>query len=172
VEAHLSACAACQAELEAMQEVSARLQVNAPVPARLPPEQFLAQVRMRLAPRPVPKHERERLRQAAGLWAPLGVLALWALGQAVLLVGGLALAALPGAWPAVLLPLPGLAALPLLGRVLTTPAGSGALTLLALQISLTVVTAGLAWGCLAAWWAARQGHFDANLAPSGEQAGG
>jgi anti-sigma factor RsiW len=171
VEAHLRACAACQAELDALQRLTARLHAAPPMPGRTPPEQFVAQVRLQLAPRRGPVSDRDRLRQAVGLWAPLGVVALWALGQAALLVGALALAVLPGAWPVVLPPLPGLAALPLLGVALAAPAGSGALALLALQIGLTVVAAGLVGGCLAGWWAAGQGHFEANIAPSGEQAG-
>jgi hypothetical protein len=119
--------------------------------------------------RPLP--DRSRLRQAAGLWAPLGVVALWAWGQAALLVGGLALALLPALGPLVLPPLPGLAGLPLLGRALA-PAGGGALALLAFDVTLTIVAAGLVWGCLAGWWAARPEPFDTRLATAGEQAGG
>jgi anti-sigma factor RsiW len=170
VEAHLRACAACQAELDALQRLTARLQTAPPMPGRMPPEQFVAQVGLRLAPRRGPVSDRDGLRQAVGLWAPLGVVALWAWGQAVLLVGALALVVLPGAWPVVAL-LPGLAALPLLGVALAAPAGSGALTLLALQIGLTAVAAGLVGGCLAGWWAAGQGILETDIAPSGEQAG-
>lgn len=179
VETHLRGCAACQAELEALQNLAMRLQANPPMPARTPPEQFVAQVRLRLAPRsglaPVGMG-RQRLRQGAEQWLPvgvLGVLALWALGQAVLAVGGLALGA--GAWPAagpVVLPsLPGLGALPLLAA-LASQAGWGRwLALLALNIGLTAAAAVLAWGCLAGWWAARKASFETSFASSGEQAG-
>jgi anti-sigma factor RsiW len=169
VEAHLRACAACQAELEALQNLKARLQASPPMPALTPPEQFVAQVRLRLPPRSAPVPGRARLRQAAGLWLPLGVLALWAFGQAVLLVSGLALgmAELPAAIPVVLPPLPGLGALPLL-VALAQPAGWGGwLALLVVNTSLTAAVAVLVWGCLAGWWAARE----TSLASSGLQAG-
>jgi anti-sigma factor RsiW len=175
VEAHLGGCAECQAELEALASLSMRLQASPPMPARTSPEQFVAQVRLRLPPRAIPTPGRARLRQAVGLWLPLGVLALWAFGEAVLLVTGLALAALPAGVragiPLALPPLPGLGALPAalqLLAALAEPGGWGAsVGLLVLNIGLTVLAAGLAWGCLAGWWAARE----RNLAPSGELAG-
>ena len=169
VEAHLGTCAACQAELAALQNLAVRLQANPPMPARTPPEQFVAQVQLRLPPRSAPVPGRQRVRQAAGLWLPLGALALWAFGQAVLVVSGLALgvAAVPAAIPVVLPPLPGLGALPLL-VALAQPAGWGGwLALLALNTGLTAVAAMLVWGCLAGWWAARE----TSLASSGLQAG-
>ncbi len=173
VETHLRGCAACQAELEALQNLAMRLQANPPMPARTPPEQFVAQVRLRLAPRSGLAPGRARVRPAAGLWLPLGVLAVWAFCQTVLAVGGLALGA--GAWPAagpVVLPsLPGLGALPLLAA-LASQAGWGRwLALLALNIGLTAAAAVLAWGCLAGWWAARKASFETSFASSGEQAG-
>jgi anti-sigma factor RsiW len=169
VEAHLRACPACQAELEALQNLAVQLQANPPMPARTPPEQFVAQVQLRLPPRSAPVPGRARLRQAAGLWLPLGVLALWAFGQAVLVVSGLALGvgAVPAAMPVVLPPLPGLGALPLL-VALAQPAGWGGwLALLVLNAGLTAAVAMLVWGCLAGWWAARE----TSLALSGMQAG-
>lgn len=169
VEAHLRACPACQAELEALQNLAVQLQANPPMPARTPPEQFVAQVQLRLPPRSAPVPGRARLRQAAGLWLPLGVLALWAFGQAVLVVSGLALGvgAVPAAMPVVLPPLPGLGALPLL-VALAQPAGWGGwLALLVLNAGLTAAVAVLVWGCLAGWWAARE----TSLALSGMQAG-
>jgi anti-sigma factor RsiW len=181
VEAHLETCADCRAELEALDVLSLRLQLALPMRARSSPEQFVAQVRVRMAPRLAPRPVqgmgqpllgRAWLRQAAGLWVPLGVVALWAWGQAALLVVGVALAIWPGVVPPALPPLPALAGLPLLGVMLTTPAGGGVLALLALDLSLTVVVGGLAWGCLAAWWAARQEVFGSSFAPTGEQAGG
>ena len=169
VEAHLHTCADCQAELERLQDLRVRLQANPPMPARTPPEQFVAQVQLRLPPRSAPVPGRQRVRQAAGLWLPLGALALWAFGQAVLVVSGLALgvAAVPAAIPVVLPPLPGLGALPLL-VALAQPAGWGGwLALLALNAGLTAAVAMLVWGCLAGWWAARE----TSLASSGLQAG-
>jgi len=168
VEAHLRVCAGCQAELEALQHLALRLQANPPMPARTPPEQFAAQVRLRLAPRSAPTASGS-VRRAAGLWLPLAVLALWALGQAVLMVAGmvLGLAALPAATPVVLPLLPALVALPLLAALVDPAGWGGWLALLALNAGLTAVAAGLAWGCLAGWWAARE----TNLTSSGMQAG-
>jgi anti-sigma factor RsiW len=167
VEAHLRVCGDCQAKLEALQNLAMRLQANPPMPARTPPEQFVAQVRLRMAPRMA--FAPGRVRQATGLWLPLGVLALWALGQAVLMVCGLVLgvAALPPAALVVLPPLPGLVALPLLAALEDPGGWGGWLALLGLNAGLTAVAAGLAWGCMAGWWAARE----TNLASSGMHAG-
>ena len=169
VAAHLRTCPTCQAELAALGDLAVRLQANPPMPARTPPEQFVAQVRLRLPPRSVPVPGRARVRQAAGLWLPLSVLALWALGQAVLLIGGLVLgvAAVPAALPVVLPPLPGLEALPFLAGLVQPTGWGGWLTLLALNAGLTATAAALVWGCLAGWWAARE----KSLASSGLQAG-
>ena len=151
VEAHLRTCSACQAELEALRALTIRLQGDPPMPARTPTEQFVAQVRLRMVHQPAAA-SRARLRQATGLWLPLGVLVLWALGQAVLAVGGLMLLVL---WGANALPQPAL----------------GALELLVLNIALTAVAAGLVWGCLAGWWAARERETGANSTLSAEPAG-
>ncbi|MEP7358135.1 MAG: zf-HC2 domain-containing protein [Anaerolineales bacterium] len=166
VEAHLHACAACQAELAALQGLSARLQGSPPRPARTPPEQFVAQVGLRLAPRSAAEESRLRLRQAAGLWLPLGVVTLWAFGQAVLLVSGLVL------WVVALPPLPGFGPLAVLAGLLGPDGWGGWLGLLALNAGLTVAACVLVWGCLAAWWAARTAGLETSLASSGEQAGG
>ena len=156
VEAHLRTCATCQSELAAQQDLWVRLQANPPMPTRTSSEQFVAQVRLRLGQQP--PSSRRRLRQAAGLWLPLGVLGLWALGEAVLAVGGLVLLALWGASAQ-----PGIDALghPAIGMV----------DLLVLNIALTAVATGLVSGCLAGWWAARERESGANLASSGEPAG-
>ena len=157
VDAHLRECAACQAELAALQDLSPRLQASPPMPASTPPEQFVAQVRLRLTPRQAPEPG-ARLRQAAGLWLPLGVLGLWAFSQAVMWVGGL-----------VLLGWRGLSAQ--LGiDTLAFPA-VGAANLLALNIWLTVAASGLVWGCLAGWWAAGNASLGTNLASPGHKAG-
>ena len=135
VDHHLAECAACRAELEAVQALTLRLHAAPPMPARTPPEQFTAQVRLRLAHRPAPNHA--RLRRAAGVWLPLGVLALWALGQAVLAAVGLGLLVWVGTSDPVMLVF-------------------GVTQWLALNFALTLVAAGLVWGCLAVWWVARE----------------
>jgi anti-sigma factor RsiW len=134
VQAHLGACAICQAELAALQRLAVSLHSSPPLPARTPPDQFVAQVRLRLPARRGPTPGHARLRRAAGLWLPLGVLGLWALGQAVLTVGGLLFTWLGGSL-----------------RVFISP-----LDWLVLNLVLTGVAAGLAGGCLAGWWAARE----------------
>ncbi len=174
VEAHLRTCAVCQAELAAVQNLALRLQASPPMPARTPPEQFVAQVRLRLPPRTAPVPSRVRLQQATGLWLPLSVLGLWAFGQAVLLVSALAVGVggLPAAVSFVLPPLPGLGPLPLLSALTPPAVWSGWLTLLALNAGLTAAAAVLVWGCLAGWWAAHKTDYDTSLASSGLPAGG
>ncbi len=175
VDAHLRACAACQAELAALQALTVRLQAGPPMPARTLPEQFVAQVGLRLASRPAPLPGRARLRQATGLWLPLGVLVLWAFGQAVLLVGGLALGlgTISGTSLVALPALPAAGgALPLLVSLVSQPGWGAWLALLAMNIYLTAAAAALVWGCLAGWWSANKSDFDTSLASSGLRAGG
>ncbi len=166
VEMHLAGCAACRAELDAMQALSARLHTNPPMPARTPPEQFVAQVRLRLPARATAPAS--RVRQAAGLWLPLGVFGLWAFSQAVLVVGAFGLWVLPIGLPVVLLPVPaGGGLLPLLAGLAGAPVWGNWLPLLGLEVALTAAAAVLTWACLAGWWAAR----DKDLALAGGQAG-
>ena len=140
VEAHLSTCAECRAGLEALRGLSDRLRAAPPMPARTPPGQFVAQVQLRLAPLAARVPERARLRQLAGLWLPLGALTLWALGQAALAAGSL-----------VWLVWWGISAQPPYGLI----------DLVIVYAVLTAVVAGLVWGGLAGWWAAREPEPDA-----------
>jgi hypothetical protein len=183
VEAHLRACADCRAEAEALRSLTARLQAYPPPPARTPPEQFVAQVRLRLPPRGASAQGAMRLRQATGLWLPLGVLAGWALSQAALLVGAaalrlaaaLSLAPLPGGMPLVLPPVQGLGGPSALGALLAALAPRGEwgswLPLWTLDIGVTIVATGLVWGCLAGHWAARRTGPGTNITSPGEPAG-
>jgi anti-sigma factor RsiW len=151
VEAHLGLCAQCRAELEALQSLSAQLQLSPPMPARTPPDQFVAQVRLRLPARPLAAPAHQSLRQVTGLWLPLGVLVAWAFGQSVLAVSGLALAALP--------PLPVAGPLPLLAALAPLSGWGGWLAMMVLSVWLTAVAAGMVWASLAGWWAAQKPQF-------------
>jgi hypothetical protein len=154
VDAHLRQCAACRAELERFEEISAWLKTSPPMPARTHPEQFVSQVRLRLRPQPAPP---DRMRVLSAVWRllPLGLLAGWAFLQAVLIVSGALLAVLP-----LFGGLPGTGTLE--WRLAEAMAGW-----LVLDLGLTAVTAALAWGWLAGWWAARQRR----IRSSGEIAG-
>ena len=145
VETHLHECAACRAELEALEGLAAMLQENPAMPARTAPERFVAQVRLRLPP--VSPLAEARALKAGWLLLPLGLAAMWAFLQAVLVVSGLVLLALPlvsGRFP-----------------------GDVTAGLVALDTGLTIVLATLVWGWLAGWWAARQKY----VRSSGESAG-
>lgn len=148
VTTHLHGCAACQAELAALSALSTRLQFSPPVPARTPPEQFVAQVGLRLGQRR-PNTERARLRQITGLWLPLGVIGIWAAGQAVLAVSWVVLGVVWGA---------------------SLPLALSAVDLWVLDIVFTAVAAGLLAGCLAGWWAAREREADTGPVAYGEPA--
>lgn len=153
VETHLLECPACRAELEALKALSTALQKNPAMPARTPPERFVAQVRLRARPQ-FALPAQPRMGQAGWLFAPLSVLGIWAFLQAVLVLSHLVLIALP-----------------LFGGVPGTQTEwfpvLGAAQLFVLDLALTAVLATLLWGWLAGWWAARsrQNHF------AGETAG-
>jgi anti-sigma factor RsiW len=88
VEEHLSNCPACQAELEALGELSRLLQ-EVPLPEReVSAQRFQTHVMQRLLPA---NQQPGWQRVLKGGWqlAPLGAVAVWAFGQAVWLVTSL-----------------------------------------------------------------------------------
>ncbi len=154
VESHLHECAACQAELETLEGLSALLQESPAMPARTTSERFVAQVRLRLPPQATPS-PRTRALKAGWLALPLGLLGIWAFLEAVLVVSGVALMALP--W---------IGGLPGFGAVMGY-SGETAALLLVLDTGLTIVLGALMCGWLAGWWASRQKY----IRSSGEIAG-
>ncbi|HNT74993.1 MAG TPA: zf-HC2 domain-containing protein [Anaerolineae bacterium] len=86
VAAHLANCAACRAELEALEALTTLLHAAPPATTTLSPERFVAQVGLRLPRQP----ERTVLQQAAEVgWRliPVGVLGAWTFVQTVLILG-------------------------------------------------------------------------------------
>lgn len=75
VEAHLSECRECQAELESLQRLSGLLQ-QVPVPAFISPERFASQVNLRL-PHEQPIVSGKRLLEIGWSMIPVGLLAAW-----------------------------------------------------------------------------------------------
>src|SRR5574341_704431 len=154
VVSHLHECAACRAELDSLEGLSALLQESPAMPERTSPERFVAQVRLRLPPHASPSPWMQTLK-AGWLALPLAMVGVWAFLQAVLVVSSLALMALPlfGGLP----------------RVSATGwySAETAAVLLVIDTGLTAVLAALVWGWLAGWWAARH----KNVRASGEVAG-
>jgi anti-sigma factor RsiW len=164
VEAHLQDCAACQTELAALQALSTHLQIAPAAVTRARPDQFVAQVQLRLPTRRMTPAQPTQLERAAGIWLPLGVFALWTFSQAVLLVGGVAVSVFS-------IPLPGIGALALLIQQFA-PAGWGVgLEFVVLSVSLTISAAVLLWGSLAVWWAARRASLKASQEMLGQLSG-
>jgi len=87
VEAHLAVCAACRAELEKLQALTAMLQTNPPASNLMPPERFVAQVGLRLARRPVAPAWQRTL-EAGWRLVPVGLLGAWAFVQTMFIVAG------------------------------------------------------------------------------------
>lgn len=85
VEAHLAECAPCRAELEQLRFLSAMLQESPALSESLPPEQFVAQVGLRL-PRRQEEPAFQRALRVAWQLAPLVLLGAWAFLQTVLIV--------------------------------------------------------------------------------------
>lgn len=170
VEAHLARCAACRAELERLQTLAVLLQASPAAQGLIPPERFVAQVGLRLPRRP----ERPAWQRALELgWrlVPLGLLGAWASVQAVLVVAGVALAALQlgvggdlvaGLLPAVqerlwlteILGLPEVGlrdVLRVIPHLLSNGGPLGWATML--NLGALAVIGLLYWGWLASWWA-------------------
>jgi hypothetical protein len=173
VESHLADCEACCAELERLRGLSALLLESRAVGSLTPPERFVAQVGLRLQRRPV-RPAWQRTLEVSWRLMPLGLLGMWAIVQAVLIVSGVALIALQvglggeaGVW---LLPAsqlePGFAdafrlsaaGLSNVGRImgrllsLVGPLGWSA----ALNLVSLVVIGLLYWSWLVSWWVRRQ----------------
>jgi anti-sigma factor RsiW len=176
VEAHLTTCPACRAELAEMRALSSLLR-RQPLPASPASDAAFAAAVVNRLPS-VPSPWTRRAMQAAWQGAPLVLFLVWAFFQSVLTISGIVLIALqfiPGAQAAVanLLPftagaltsgtglLEGLLHLDLL-HSLTPGAVSSGISLVdwisplfLVQLALLAVTAGLFLAWLASWWASR-----------------
>jgi predicted anti-sigma-YlaC factor YlaD len=169
VEAHLADCAACRAELEELQALTALLQESPAPEYRTSPERFAAQVGLRLPRRPVQPTWKTILETGWRL-TPVGLLGAWAFVQSVFVVATVVLYALQigtlGETITAWLPPLGeswLAQISRLSSASLNEAGSAVLNLLSLLSWSTVLSFGvlgvigllyLSW--LASWWARRQ----------------
>lgn len=84
VEAHLTGCETCQAELESLEKLSGWLQ-EIPVPDFTPPEHFAAQVSLRL-PHPKRVTPAKKVLEVGWWMIPVGLLGIWVLISAVFLI--------------------------------------------------------------------------------------
>jgi hypothetical protein len=98
VERHLATCDRCRAALEELEALSVLLQESAPVPGSTPPDRFVAQVRLRLAPRQ-PLTER-RWVKVGGLAFPVALVGAWIVVQVTWLFVAAALVAVELGWGA------------------------------------------------------------------------
>jgi anti-sigma factor RsiW len=143
VEAHLSDCAPCRAELDRLRVLSAMLRESPAASGLMPPEQFVAQVGLRL-PRKPDRPVSQRALLAAWWIAPLVLLGVWVFLQTVVIVTGVTRVALD-------LSLGGELAAMLL------PVESGGLWEgVRLNLILPGVIGLLYWSWLASWWVSSQ----------------
>jgi anti-sigma factor RsiW len=159
---HLAQCAACRAELDRLQALSTLLQASPAASHLTPPERFVAQVGLRL-----PRYQAHPLwYQAASIgWrlTPVGLFGAYAILQAVFIVTGIVMLALPlGGEPA----RQSVAWFNSLGTGLNNLAPIGLTVLdsvfsinwgVMLYLGLTAVIGLLYWSWLATWWV-RQHH--------------
>ncbi|HNT25572.1 MAG TPA: zf-HC2 domain-containing protein [Anaerolineales bacterium] len=176
LEAHLAACAACRAELEALRSLSTLLHLEPDPAPSLSGARFAAQVGLRLPRRAAEPAWQKALRLG---WAALPALVLvgWAFVQALSLVAGPVMWALQVGLggtafsqalnaPSPLTGLGGLFGLP--GAVEAPQAAgtlgwlNGFLQLLALQVGAMLLAGILLGGWLASWWASRREQVDHN----------
>lgn len=90
VEAHLSHCTACSAELEQLQMLRELLQENPIAEGLMPAERFVAQVGLRMVRHPE-KPAWQRVLETGWRLTPAGLVGAWAFVQAVFIVAGIAL---------------------------------------------------------------------------------
>ena len=93
VEAHLAQCAACRAELERLQALSAMLQESPPARDLTPPDRFVAQVGLRL-PRQPEQPAWQRTLEIGWRLTPLGLLGALAFVQVMFIMTEMVLFAL------------------------------------------------------------------------------
>jgi len=171
VEGHLQECAVCGSELEALAQLRTLLQESPAIEASTPPEQFVAQVALRL-PRRQEQPAARRALELSWRMVPVGLLFTLAFVQTAFTIAGVLQMALSmglgGEVGALIFPGAGVS-LPdvfsLSQASLATAVGSvveliqagGALAWLpVLYLSSLVVIGLLYWSWLASWWARRR----------------
>jgi hypothetical protein len=175
VEAHLSCCEECRAELEELRKLSALLQ-ESPAPETLTqPERFVAQVALRLPRRPTQPAWKRTL-EAGWQLAPVGLLGAWAFVEAAFIAAWVVLLGLragvggelvAGLLPAVERETWTGSALNYLGADLSETSWTvlrwvGALGWTTILHAAILIGIGLLyWSWLASWWA-RQRHQASN----------
>ena len=139
VEAHLVECAPCRAELASLRALSALLQASPAADGIVPPEQFVAQVGLRLPRRPQ-RPFGQRMTLVAWRLVPFALLGTWLFLQMVFAV----------AWIVQLVPglAPGMDFLPL------SVAGVRRLAMANLIVPMALAL--LYWSWLASWWVSRR----------------
>lgn len=85
VEAHLAHCESCRAELRTLQAFAALLQESPPAANLTRPDRFVAQVELRLPPRPT-QTAFQRALEAGWRLIPVGLFGAWAFVQAAFVV--------------------------------------------------------------------------------------
>jgi len=168
VEAHLSHCESCRAELEALQAFSSLLQLSSPAPGLLRPESFVDQVAQATSPlplHPAPVALRRALETGWHL-IPVGLFGAWVFVQTAYIVIAVMLLAQSLPWVAQLFPftLPSVSGIPwLAGEQCVAKVGFEALWCIAgfggvvtLGFGPLVAIALLYWAWLAAWWLRQQ----------------
>ena len=89
IEAHLAECAACRAELQAIEALSLLLQVAPPLEERLGEDRFVAQVGLRIVRRPAPSSAQRALAVGWRMAPALLVAAYLFLQVAAMLAGSI-----------------------------------------------------------------------------------
>jgi len=173
VEQHLSQCVACRIELETLQRLSSLLQRSPEAKSLTPPEQFVAQVGLKL-----PRHQKQpawqRSLRIAWLMIPLGLLGVLAFVQTVFIVSRVILNILQlesgqnmmtgilplsqqNAWQAGIYSMSEASLSSMFTTMLQWVQGGGPLGWgLMLSYGLLVVIGLLYWSWLAGWWIHRK----------------
>lgn len=143
VEAHLKDCEECHRELERLSSLRGLLRENPGASGLMPSDRFVAQVGLRLQPRPT----RTRTHRAlSALWVsiPIVMLGIWAFSLTLTTLTGLAEFVInAGLWNS-------------LGNAFSQTSQTGLLSTINWRIGVSLLTGLISLSWLASWWISQQ----------------
>jgi predicted anti-sigma-YlaC factor YlaD len=143
VEVHLKDCKECRQELERLSGLRGLLQENPEASDLMSADRFVAQVGLRLQPRPT-RTRTQRALSAMWISIPIVMLGIWAFSLTLTTLTGLAEFAIDaGLWNS-------------LGDIFSPTSQTGFLSSINWRIGVSLVTGLISLSWLASWWISQQ----------------